>query len=409
MGLNLRFNPKELLSGLFGQNGGPVAVDFGSTGVKILAVEASAPMKLEAIGFAATPLELRSDVRKRFSHQFEQLGKLVLKLGLKGRKVTCAIPATQTFCKHMQFERVGDIPVTVLAQPAIAQQIGCDPSALVYQPIDVGPVVSDASKHEVICTAVSRELVNLIMQAMRSSKLELAGVHGEFIATVRGFDYLTKRTEDAMLGSLYLDIGESCTKVVIAQGTRVVFVRFIEMGTRALDEILVAKRSCTMEEASALRLAHSGNLAEDPAPIPAAEPVGAAAPGASPGLGIFALMPQDRRRHVPRGDRQNEDAPLPELTEQVEILADEVQMSIRYAESVVGGLKLDRLMCMGGGASDKTLCRRVARTLRVQAQVIDPLARLARTGKEPVVDVDLSKAHPEWTVAVGLCSCPLAI
>lgn len=408
MGLNLRFNPKEILNELFGQHGGPVAVDFGATGVKVLAVEFAEPMKLEAIGFAPTPLEIRSDVRKRFSHQFEQLQKLVSKLGLKHRKAVCAIPATQTFCKHMQLERVGDTPIAVLAQAAIAQQIGCDPSALVYQPIDVGPLPSDATKHEVICTAASRELVTLIMQATRSAKLELAGVHGEFIATVRGFDHVTKRVEDETLGSLYLDIGESCTKVVIAQGTRVVFVRFIELGTRALDQTLAAKRGCTLEEAAAMRLAHSGLLPDD-TPAPVLEPVVAAPQGANASLGIFALMPQDRRRHVPRNERSTDDACLPELAEQVEILADEVQMSIRYAESVVGGLTLDRLMCLGGGAADRTLCRRVARTLRLQAQVIDPLARLARSGKVPVVDVDLTKAHPEWSVAVGLCSCPLAL
>ncbi len=409
MGMNLRFNPKELLSGLFGQNGGPVAVDFASTGVKVLAVEAGEPLKLSAIGFAPTPIELRSDIRKRFNHQFEQLGKLVQKLGLKHRKAVCSIPATQTFCKHMQFERTPEVPVSVIAQSAIAQQIGCDPSALIYQPIDVGPLPSDPTKEEVICTAVSRELVNLIMTATRQAKLEIAGVHGEFIATLRGFDHLTKRAEDAVLGSLYLDIGESCTKVIVAQGTRVVFVRFVEMGTRAIDQVLASKRSCSIEQASIIRLEHSMGLGEEPAPAPRLEPVAAATGPMSGSLGIFAMMPHDRRSSSSRQEKAAEDAALPEIAEQVEILVDEVQMCVRYAESIVPGLRIDRAMCMGGGAADRILCRRVARTLRVPAQVIDPLARVMRGGNEPIVGIDLTKPHPEWTVAVGLCSCPLAL
>ncbi|MCG3123642.1 MAG: hypothetical protein GIKADHBN_02063 [Phycisphaerales bacterium] len=408
MGVNPKFSPKNLLNNLFGSNGDPIAVDFGATGVKLLAVEAGQPPKLDAIGFAPTPPELRADVRKRFTQQFEDLGKMVARLGLRNRKAVCSIPASQTFCKHMQIERAGDIPILTIAQAVTAQQIGCDPSALVYQPIDVGPLPSDATKHEVICTAVSRELVNLIMGAMRHCKLEIAGVHGEFLATIRGFDSITKRAEDATIGSLYLDIGESSTKVIIAQGTRPVFVRFVEIGTGALDQIVMAKRSCSAAEAAALRLEHSATLGEEPAVQPVPEPVVATA-AQQTGLGIFALMPQDRRRGGGRQERMLEDAPLPELAEQVEILADEVQMCVRYAESVVPGLKIDRLMCMGGGAADRALCRRVARTLRVQAQVMDPLARLARTSAVPALNVDLSTPHPEWSVAVGLCSCPVAL
>ncbi|HLO40524.1 MAG TPA: pilus assembly protein PilM [Phycisphaerales bacterium] len=411
MALNLKFNPKELLSGLFGQSGGPVAVDFGATGIKILAVEPGQPPRLEAIGFEPTPVELRSDIRKRFALQFEQLSRLTQKLGLRGRKVVCSIPATQTFCKHMQFERSPDVPLSILAESAVAQQIGCDPSALVYQTIDVGPLASDAFRNEIICTAASRELVTLIMQATRNAKLELAGVHGEFVALVRGFDHITKRADDALLGSLYLDIGDSCTKVVIVQGTRIVFVRFVEIGTSTLDVILKNKRGCTLQQAATLRLEHSEGLSDEVPVAAVAEPVNAVSAGAAAagGLGLLALMPQDRRRGGTRSDKIADDAPLAEIAEQVEILADEVQMCVRYAESVVPGLRIDRLMCMGGGAADRTLCRRIAKTLHLPAQQMDPLARLARKPGAPAVNVDLTKPHPEWAVAVGLCSCPLAL
>ncbi|MBL8962827.1 MAG: pilus assembly protein PilM [Phycisphaerae bacterium] len=397
----------DLLSGLFGQAGSPVAVDLGSSGLKVLAIQPGTAPVLEAIGFAATPPELRHDIRGRLRHQFDQLADLSRKLGLKGRKVVCAIPASQTFCKHLQMERIADVPVTVHAQSAIAQQLGCDPAALVYQAIDVGPLPSDSTRHEVICTAVSRELVSLIMSGMRHAKLEIAGVHGEFMATVRGLDHLTKRADDAVLGSVYLDIGESATKIVIAQGTRVVFVRNIEAGTAVIDTALAERRSCTAAEAAVIRHNHSAGLEDEPAPVGRPEPVAAAARPES--LGVLALIPQDRRRGAPRSEHELPDSPLPEIAEQVEILADEVQMCVRYAESVVSDLRIDRLMCMGGGATDRALCRRIARTLRLPAQTIDPLARLSRTGKEPVIGVDLSTPHPEWTVAVGLSLCPTSL
>ena len=45
-------------------------------------------------------------------------------------------------------------------------------------------------------------------------------------------------------------------------------------------------------------------------------------------------------------------------------------------------------------------------SLRLSARVADPLAQLARTGKEPSVGIDLSTAQPGWAVAFGLGLCP---
>ena len=40
------------------------------------------------------------------------------------------------------------------------------------------------------------------------------------------------------------------------------------------------------------------------------------------------------------------------------------------------------------------------------AQVADPMAGVARTGKEPTIGVDFRTSQPGWAMALGLSLCP---
>jgi len=95
-----------------------------------------------------------------------------------------------------------------------------------------------------------------------------------------------------------------------------------------------------------------------------------------------------------------------DLTEPLEILAEEVQMSVRYHDSLFPGRGVDRLVMLGGECRAKAMCRHLAKVLRLPAQLADPMARVARTGKEPTSGVDFREPQPGWAVPLGLCVSP---
>ncbi len=95
-----------------------------------------------------------------------------------------------------------------------------------------------------------------------------------------------------------------------------------------------------------------------------------------------------------------------DLGEPLEILVDEVHACLRYHEAMYPGRRIDRTYFVGGEARFRGLCESVARRLRLTAQVADPLARIARTGKEPAAGVDITRSNPGWAVAVGLANSP---
>jgi hypothetical protein len=61
---------------------------------------------------------------------------------------------------------------------------------------------------------------------------------------------------------------------------------------------------------------------------------------------------------------------------------------------------------LGGESRQRLVCEHLARSLRLAAQSVDPLARLARSGKVPCEGVDVTAPQPGWAVAVGMCLSP---
>lgn len=423
----------------------PVAVDFGVGSLKLLRLQAGAgendPPKLVAAGAVATPDELVGDHNARIEFQLEQLPKLASSLGLKNLRAACSIPATQTFCKHMQLARDADGTLEGPVSASVAMALRCVPDALVCRHVEV---TGSVGKAEVICLGASRDLVRKIMGAMRAARLDPVGVHPEVLALLRSFDHITRRAEDANLTSLYLDIGFGSSKVSIAHGRELVFAKLLQLGGRHFDAAVAAQFKCDAASAHARRLAASEVVVKPgagaaPAPSAAAEAGGGmallaagmnkanvekvqgegGAEGATPAGAVdVAAVMMDRRSGKPAAGMGeiSADAPVQpaapisggcvDLAEQLETLTDEIAMCLRYHESLFPGKRPDRVVFTGGEARHRALCQHVARVLRMNAQLADPLARLGRDSGAVISGVDLNGPQPGWAVALGVALAP---
>ncbi len=374
----------------------PIAIDFGRDALKMLQLNTSEPASLIAAACVPTPDELRDDDTKRFEFQSKEVARLVRKGGFKGKRAVCAIPSANTFCKHAQFPKVEEHELAAMVQSMLAAELHCDAVSLVHRYFPVhGAAASGGGRTEVVCMAASRGCVSRLMGAIKVAKLEPVGMHTEFVGLLRAFDYVTQRKEDAERATLYLDLGASGSRVVIAHGKDLVFARTIEIGGDAFDQAYAGHYGMSIEQARADRRRARASGEPAPAPVPAAvggestsdRRMGQSAPGLAP-------APVD----LDRAD--------PALAEPIEILADEVALCVRYYESLFGARRLDGAVFVGGESSSSALCRPIARVLHVPAQIADPMARFARSGKEPVTGVSMDSAQPGWTLPVGLCLSP---
>ena len=399
----------------------PVAIDFGVGSLKVLQVVPGEPPSLVAAACLMTPEHLLEDHTKRLQFQVEQLPGLIRKGGFKGKRAVCAVPACMAFCKHMQLPRTEGASMKSLIEAALPQQLGRPAHQVVFRHVEAPPPERGVGKSEVVVTAVGRELVAQMMDGVKAARLEPVGIHGQFQAIIRAFDYKYTSPEEAEQTTLYLDIGAGTTNCVIAHGQRLAFTRNINIGGLALDQTVAKQLKISFEEACRTRreliflTASEAAAARDarPAqasPVAAQADTDADADAISGGAGeAGAAVAQARATQLEdlglkrRGGNRGPD---PDLTEPLEIIADEVAMCLRYHGSLYPSRKIDRAIFVGGEARNRPLCQHLARALRLPTQVADPMARVARGSTSGFPNVDLNQPQPGWTVPLGLCLCP---
>lgn len=366
----------------------PLAVEFGVGSLKILQlVQGDTPSIVAAVQFD-TPDDLLDNPAKRLSFQIDALPKLLKQGKFKTNRAVCAVPSGQMVCKHVQIVPSDDLSIQKLAAIQIGAQLGCNPSALLVRcRIIEGAKVN--GKKEVICFAAARDFVARLMGALKNAKLEPVGIHNEYAADLRAIDAIAQPgaacSETDGTPTLLLDLGVGTTKAVIAHGSKMVFARSIELGARHMDETIAHQFRCTMQEARATRLGLE-RLVPRPAPVAVASE---GAPAAS--------APVRPAKAV---------GPEPDLTEPLEILVDEALMCLRYHRMLFPDRPVEKVIFLGGESRQRLVCEHLARSLRLAAQSVDPLARLARSGKVPCEGVDVTAPQPGWAVAVGMCLSP---
>jgi Tfp pilus assembly PilM family ATPase len=396
--------------GLLNASALPVAIDFGTGSLKALQIAPGDPPSLIAAAVIETPANLLADAAGRLAFQLDALPRLLKAKGFRGRRAVCSIPVSQTLCKPLRLQKTDGVSLTALVRSALPMQLGVDPASVVFRHVEVGDSSKTAGKTEAICFVTSRDLVDRLMRAVRVAKLELVGIHNEFAATAAAFDAPLVGGGAAPV-TLYLDIGAGHTNVIITRGGKLGFAKSIELGGRHLDATIARQLKLDAPEAHRHRLAMEHLTAAEAraaaaAPVAAEEPAGMALMSAgmrqqsSGGAAVLTASPARPRATNPSI------VPVADLSEALEILTDEVSMCLRYYESMFPGTRAERLVFVGGEARQTALCRQIARTLRLPAQLGDPLARVARTGKEPLNGADLAGCQPGWTVALGLCLSP---
>lgn len=387
----------------------PLMIEMGVSGIKVLQLSGSNPSTITAAAFMPTPDDLLDNPSKRLLFQMDALPKF-----LKGEKIgttraACLIPAGQMICKHLQIIPTDGVPLEQIAGAQLSSQLECDPGALLVRCREV-PGARTTGKKEVICYAASREFVGRLMGTLKGAKLDTVGIHTEFDAIARAVQ-LRDDSAGGVSGkkpTLILDLGSGTTKVLIMHGPDTVFARTIEMGARHLDETICHQLRCTMMEAREMRTALEKLVPQRAAAVVHA---GGEESGLSTGLAGMPPVPGSEANETEKEPaavgRASSRGPQIDLSEPLEILCDEILMCMRYHDALFPGGRVDRVVFVGGQARHKALCSYLARKLKLEAQVLDPLACLARTGRIPTSGVDLRSAQPGWAAIVGGALSPM--
>ena len=381
------------------KNLSPIGVDFGHDTVKLLQVQMDDPPQLVAGASLRVPDEARQSAEAYYRFVSESLGEVVRSGGFKGRRAIASIGAAHSFVHHLRLPKAdGDL----FQQQMEAELRGRLPQTgggLVIRHVVAGEVVIDGSaKQEVICMAVGRDRVMGMIQSAKAAGLDVVGVHSEPMALVAGFGHLFQRKEDAGIQTMIVDIGAGTTMVVVAHGREMAFAKTVRVGGDDIAKEMSEAMGVSLDEARARRVAECENGVAD-----------------SQKPGTVVAQPSRRAESVAVGG-EGEDAGEGGGTATLEAqaddevvgsLIDELRLCMGYHASTFTDKPIGKVVFVGGESRHLGLCRRVAESLGLPAQLGDPLARLVKAGGgESGGGLDLRRRQPSWSVSMGLCQLP---
>lgn len=426
--------------GLFSPSTSPIAIDFGSSSVKLLQITTGEKPSIVAAAELTIPDEKRLKPDELWAFYADELPRVIKQGRFRGKRVVCSVPGYQTIAQHVQIDNSPGVKKSSQAQMQLQMQIGAAPNSLVVRTVEVADIQRDGqARTEMICLAIQRDHVMRYVETLKKCRLEAVGVHSNALATQRAFDHIYRREGDDALTTMYIELGWGSTQVTIAHGTKLVFARSVQLGGQHFDQLISRSMNC---DAAAAR-AHRLSLKATPSPPSAApKPTGDPSSSNENSTGGMARLQAamsaqqsasgDENRHASGSasatpvaqDRRHGKAPRVianpvstdtapsavadvDFTELIDTMNDELSMCVRYHRGLFPNRPIDRAILLGGESRQMWLCQQLARRLQLPARLGDPLARFARDDSAGDASGILNgQPQPGWAVPCGLCVIP---
>ncbi len=333
---------------------GPIGVEFGGRSVKLLQLNAERTRVLDAVRRELPPA---ADAAARTQTLVEALRAAREERNFKGREAVVSVGARELFLQNVRLPKAPPEETERLVQQEAANRLPYPLVEAELRYLEAADVrQGETVKREIIVLACHRPVLAALLAAVTEAGLRPIAVDPEPLALVRCYAWQFRRDEDRQQRAMFVHVGTTSTLVVIARGAEPLFIKYIDLGGRHLDESVAANLKMDLPAACALRR-HNG----------------------------------DRRseQQDPEIARSVQESVRPVL----EKLAAELSMCVRYHSVTFRGQPLVRVV-VGGGEAHAPLVDHLTHRLDLKCELGDPLrnCELAiQTGR-----------RGQWDIAVGM-------
>ncbi len=354
----------------------PIALDVGGDGVKMLQMKrAGKGVRVTACGRWRFPAGAPEDPQQRDAMVVEAVRELLHKQGFHGRRVATALGGEELFVKNVRLPHLKgpEMLGAVAAEARERFHFETSPDRVHY--LNAGQVRQGTElRDEVILLATPEETITRHLGRLEAMGLRPEFIDAEPVALFRAFDRFLKRTSDEEAVTVLVDLGRSNTRVVVARGREIIFLKTIDVGGEAFNLAVADQLSIPAPEAADMRL----RIMQD--------------------LQAFMWKADAQENERERGGVEwtIHDA----LRAQVESLAKEISLCLRYCAVTFRGLRPNRVTLIGGEAYDPAVQRILSEQLGIECVVGQPLRGIDVSDAD--LHVDRRATLAEWAVCAGL-------
>lgn len=402
--------------GIFGKSL-PIALDIGTDSIKMLQMcRSGSNIGITACGrwrFPEGLSQTSGNGSQRSSAERRQLTVAAIKDmlhtgGFRGRRVNVSLPTSRLGIMNIRLPHMAPAELEQAVRWEAKERFNFElmPDQVAF--LNAGQVrAGNDIKDEIIMLAAGQDVVSEHLELLDELGLKPEHVDAEPVALFRVFERFLRRRADEQSVSVIVDVGLSATRVVIARGRGIVLIKCIDIGGRKLTEAVAKRFNLSFEEAADLRMRvmkeHADKNADENQQDVAetTQDEDPSRPGASSG------MQDDTSTAAPPVSGQHgslEWTIRDAVRAEVEVLAQEVSLCLRYCSVTFRGLRPQKVTLAGGEAYDPALLGIFKEQLGIDCVVGKPLRGVDVSGV--VFDKSLGANRRgmlcEWAICTGL-------
>ncbi|MCK4623795.1 MAG: pilus assembly protein PilM [Phycisphaerae bacterium] len=371
---------------------GQIGLDVGANSIRMLQfatvrerpfVVAAAARHLpeDAIGSDADPQKRRQLVVENAREMLE--GGV-----FHARNVVSCVRADEIGVKNVRLPHMPDNELASAVVWECQERFGFEVASDRVHYIRAGEVRQGVeTRDEVILMAVPDDTICRHLEMLSGMHLNPAHIDAEPTALFRAYQRFLRRADDESVVTVIVDIGLSCTKVIVARGRTILLIKTIDIAGRKFNESVAEELNMSYSEAASLRrrIFESGQadfVAGDDNDAPHRNSL------------------TDRAKPTSEMEEKLEWSVFDAIREQIETLAREISLCLRYCSVTFRGLRPTTITLTGGEAYDQHLVNSLNEYLDCECVIGQPLWGIDLGGVE--MGSDRRGELTEWSVAAGL-------
>lgn len=340
------------------QGSTPIGIDIGSRSVKLVQFSRDLSRIIDTARWDMPSLPEDSAADEQPTDRFVEAIKRAREgREFRGKDVVICLNDRQLFLQNIRVPKGDSSAVDLAVHQEAAGRIPFPVAEAEIRYCEAADIrQGDQVLREIILMACHRPVLEKTLDVIQQAGLRPVAVDAEPMAVLRSYCSQFRRDEDRNVRTLIVHLGNSSSLIMIAHQEEALFVKYLELGGKHIDEAVARTLKMDLSSAIALRR-HNGDRRSD--------------------------------RQDPEIARSLNEASRPILDR----LCNELAMCVRYHNVTFRGCPLERLV-LGGGEATPQLLATLNERLGLKGEMSDPFRSF-----EPAA----SRGRlGQWDVASGL-------
>ncbi len=358
----------------------PIAVDVGTDTIRMIQLQRTGRgLSIGAYDEWRYPDSVREEPALRRAAAVKHVRQVLRSGGFSGRE---AVSSLSNESISIQNFRLAKSP-----EPGFSQAIRAKAAAMSDVPeagsqfdyLVAGDVRGKSGKgreREIIALTASEQVVSDHIALLNDMGLKTTRIELDAIAMFHVFETMLRRQEDEGIVTVALDLGAQASRLIVASGGEIIFLKSIGIGGNDLTRAVAGHGNLDLSQASELRMSSAKEFAQLDLMT------GGAGLDLSPSSeSVFWAL-----RDAVRGP--------------VDRLAREIGLCLRYCAVTFRGIRSDKIHLCGGQANDGLVVRLLSEAMGMECSVMNPFSRFDRISVS--VENMRDSTGPAWATVAGL-------